>query len=250
MSTAGGLKCPNCGARVAPDHAHCEFCGVALATQTCPSCLRTVFVGFEHCPECGAEVVRPGVAAQASCPSCKQVMSVLQLGDAQANQCGQCFGLWIEPAAFGRICQNTEDHAAVFGAPSLFPADPAHRELAAVRYLPCPACAKLMNRTNFARCSGVIIDTCKHHGIWFDRDELHAIVKFIEAGGMDKSRALEADRLAEQSRELASQQSLGSDIPVNPAGLGPTYLGPADTFDPAGVLNAVGSIVSLLKHLF
>src|SRR3712207_7758487 len=30
----------------------------------------------------------------------------------------------------------------------------------AVRYRPCPRCARIMNRVNFARRSGVILDIC------------------------------------------------------------------------------------------
>ena len=53
-----------------------------------------------------------------------------------------------------------------------------------------------MNRSNFARSSGVIIDLCKKHGVWFDRDELPKIIDFITGGGMQRSR--EKERLALQ----------------------------------------------------
>ena len=45
-----------------------------------------------------------------------------------------------------------------------------------------------MNRVNFAHCSGVVIDICKGHGTWFDRDELSKIVDFIPPAG-SKPRA-------------------------------------------------------------
>ena len=51
-----------------------------------------------------------------------------------------------------------------------------------------------MNRVNFARCSGVIVDICKQHGTWFDRDELSRIVEFIHGGGLNASRAERKDR--------------------------------------------------------
>ena len=41
-----------------------------------------------------------------------------------------------------------------------------------IRYIPCPICHELMNRVNFANFSGVIVDVCREHGTWFDRDEL------------------------------------------------------------------------------
>ena len=45
-----------------------------------------------------------------------------------------------------------------------------------------------MNRVNFAKCSDVIVDVCKGHGTWFDKDELRQIVEFIRGGGMEQSR--------------------------------------------------------------
>lgn len=59
-----------------------------------------------------------------------------------------------------------------------------------------------MHRVNFAKCSNVIVDVCKAHGTWFDKDELHRIVKFISAGGMDVVRAKEIEELERKRREL------------------------------------------------
>jgi Zn-finger nucleic acid-binding protein len=64
-----------------------------------------------------------------------------------------------------------------------------------------------MNRANFARCSGVIIDLCKQHGIWFDRDELSRIVEFIRSGGLEMSRTKEKMALEEDRRQLAQAQA-------------------------------------------
>ena len=49
-----------------------------------------------------------------------------------------------------------------------------------------------MNRVNFARSSGVILDICKADGVWFDREELRRVVEFVRAGGLEISR--ERDR--------------------------------------------------------
>jgi Zn-finger nucleic acid-binding protein len=55
-----------------------------------------------------------------------------------------------------------------------------------------------MHRVNFGRCSSVVVDVCKTHGTWFDRDELRRVVEFIRAGGLDKARAKEFADLKEQ----------------------------------------------------
>jgi Zn-finger nucleic acid-binding protein len=76
-----------------------------------------------------------------------------------------------------------------------------------VRYIPCPTCTKLMNRTNFAQASGVILDVCKQHGVWLDRGELQRVMGFVDAGGMAVSREREKEKLAEEQRRLLALQS-------------------------------------------
>ena len=53
-----------------------------------------------------------------------------------------------------------------------------------MRYLCCPVCGKHMNRRNFARASGVVIDWCRGHGYWFDAHELETILEFVARGGL------------------------------------------------------------------
>ena len=65
-----------------------------------------------------------------------------------------------------------------------------------------------MSRVNFARCSGILLDVCRPHGTWFDDEELRAIVKFIRAGGLDRSRALAKADLEEEQRRLRGLQLL------------------------------------------
>ncbi|MDE2511394.1 MAG: hypothetical protein KGL74_09750, partial [Elusimicrobia bacterium] len=66
------------------------------------------------------------------------------------------------------------------------------------------ACGELMNRFNFAGCSGVILDACKPHGVWFDADELRSIVAFIRDGGMDEAREHELRDLELERARLGS----------------------------------------------
>jgi Zn-finger nucleic acid-binding protein len=63
-----------------------------------------------------------------------------------------------------------------------------------------------MNRVNFARYSGVIMDVCKEHGTYFDRDELRRIVTFIRGGGLEKSRERQRERLVEEQQRLRRVQ--------------------------------------------
>jgi Zn-finger nucleic acid-binding protein len=64
-----------------------------------------------------------------------------------------------------------------------------------------------MHRVNFAKCSNVIVDVCKAHGTWFDKDELRRIIEFIRAGGFEKARSKEMAELERQRREVEAART-------------------------------------------
>jgi Zn-finger nucleic acid-binding protein len=136
-------------------------------------------------------------------------MSSITLGTTAMRDCERCAGLWIEVAAFEKICAEREEQSAVLGTASPVPAHQASSaDIEKIRYVPCPQCGQLMNRINFARCSGVIVDICKGHGTWFDRDELSAIVQFIRSGGLEVSRQKEKNEIEFQREQLRTDQML------------------------------------------
>ena len=200
------LNCPMCGASVASDAPQCRFCEARLATVACPSCFAMMFLGSKHCSRCGAAAsVSEPLALDKKCPRCKGQLQLKSLGGQKLLECPDCLGLWLDVPTFENICADREQHAAVLGAASLSNANRVTNEK--VSYIACPECKQLMNRANFARCSGVIIDVCKQHGIWFDRDELSRIIEFIKEGGLDAARAKEKMQLDEERRQLEQMKS-------------------------------------------
>ena len=75
-----------------------------------------------------------------------------------------------------------------------------------ISYVPCPDCSQLMNRSNFARSSGVIIDTCRQHGVWFDASELPRILEFIDQGGLTRQREKEKIAIEDERSRLRDEQ--------------------------------------------
>ncbi len=132
-------------------------------------------------------------------------MGSVTIGATSLRQCLKCDGLWVDVRSFEKICADHEQQSAVLGAASTMPAESASKPNK-VRYVPCPECSQLMNRINFARCSGVVVDVCKQHGSWFDRDELTSIVEFIRGGGMNSARAKERLEIAEERARLRDEQ--------------------------------------------
>lgn len=197
------LKCPMCGAPAPAESTRCDHCGTPLATVACPSCFATIFIGAKFCSHCGARADRGESAGPDSltCPRCRASMKAVVVGGAGLSECPRCGGIWADTSSFQQICADRERQSAVLGMASELPAaGTGAAEL--VRYVPCPRCRKLMNRLNFARCSGVVVDACKAHGTWFDRDELRRIVEFVRGGGLDVARTREIADLEERKREL------------------------------------------------
>ncbi len=207
---AGTLHCQSCGAAVGENDLRCPYCSSQLATVACPHCMGTVSINARHCSRCGAEIRRDvETHTDLTCPGCKAKLFASAVGDAQLDQCHTCGGVWVAQAAFEKIAGDREERGGVLGA---LPGEAPHGVIQAeeIRYRPCPCCGKFMNRTNYGRTSGAILDVCKDHGLWFDRDELRRVLQFIEAGGLDKSRQRELQELEDKRRQVVV-----ADIPAH-----------------------------------
>ncbi len=200
------LNCPNCGAGALSDANRCDYCHSRLKTMACPACFELMFIGSRHCSQCGEKTV-PGVETEAQnlglCPRCKINLKALKINEIALRECQKCGGFWSDAETFESICAEKESQAKVlfFIAQQEFP-----KQNVAVNYVPCPDCKNLMNRNNFARSSGVILDICKQHGVWFDAEELPKIIEFIRKGGLEHERQRAKLYLQEQMRELTDQQ--------------------------------------------
>ncbi|MEO7658500.1 MAG: zf-TFIIB domain-containing protein, partial [Pyrinomonadaceae bacterium] len=172
-------------------------------TMACPSCFGLIFIGSKFCGHCGAIAapVETGLDdAECECPRCRSQLEKLQVGQTVLRSCSKCNGLWVDVETFETICADREKQSAVLGFLDERTVPP--HQLTKITYIPCPDCGQLMNRNNFAKASGVIVDICKKHGVWFDTDELSSIVEFIRKGGMELARNREKLEIQEQRDKL------------------------------------------------
>ncbi len=206
-----GLACPNCGAGLSTQDASCPYCRAALAIAACPRCFGRVFRGTGFCPHCGAPIDEPARASpdganQRICPRCtpeiETALTAHLVGDTLLDECAHCGGLWVDRPAFDRVVADRERQSKLLAvdldgarAPTAFEQGAA---VPPVRYLPCPDCHVLMNRKNFGDRSGVIIEICKPHGLWFDRDQLSAALRFVMSGGLEETRRRRLEELEHQ----------------------------------------------------
>ncbi len=161
-----------------------------------------------YCHHCATPIVPQGSAGEQTtrpCPACgrRHKLYGRSLGDPAVSllECLHCAGIWLTLEAFEIVAQQSREKTLPEGVLQRGPEAPEQTDGPAGPgdkfYRHCPQCRKLMNRRNFGKRSGVVIDSCKDHGIWFDARELGAILSWMRKGG--------EGRAARQSREEARQ---------------------------------------------
>jgi Zn-finger nucleic acid-binding protein len=211
------VRCASCGAVRAQDGDTCAFCGAQFSAadkgwgSMCPNCFCRLPTDANFCVECGLKIDPHDLhwgESDLLCPRCKCALKTRQVENLEMHECGACGGLWLPVAVFEGICQEVESRG--ISARLVWEARTRHgfevTDAEQVRYIPCPVCQSLMNRRNFADVSGVIIDTCRDHGIWLDNQELNRIIRFIESGGLKRSQ----DASERREQYSAALQTLGT----------------------------------------
>jgi len=168
-----------------------------------------MFSGSKHCPRCGEKAVQPQITAEENlgdCPSCKVRLNSLQIEEVNLRECKKCDGLWSDVETFETVCADRESQATVLGLLLTERHAIENKNPVKVNYVPCPDCKQLMNRSNFASSSGVIIDLCKQHGVWFDVEELPKIIEFVRKGGLDHARQKEKLHIEDERNRLHQER--------------------------------------------
>jgi Zn-finger nucleic acid-binding protein len=171
------------------------------------------------------------------CPRGCGTLRNLSLGGIELEECERCGGAWLNAGVFQRLCAEEERRAVFLGA-EVQARKFQQAPVTTVRYMPCPDCRELMNRVNFGKRSGIVLDSCAKHGTWFDADELRRVVEFVRDGGLDRARAHERQQLEDERRLFAARQKIASwGAPQPPQ---------SDDASPA----ATGSVAELVLRLF
>jgi Zn-finger nucleic acid-binding protein len=178
-----------------------------VATCRCPACLAWNLAGAEHCQACGERLGaydhegRSGAAI--GCPRCASDLVVRRYAELEVEECNRCGGLFLTPVMLDRVVKSRDQPT---GLRLALPERKPFLEHE-VHYLRCPACQKLMNRQAFGRVSGVVVDVCRSHGVWFDAGELTQVIQFVDRGGLERAREREVEERSEQVRSLRAAES-------------------------------------------
>ena len=128
-----------------------------------------------------------------NCPDCKVTLTIVLDEGAPVHACGQCQGVWVELVDEKALLRIKPE---VFSVDELRRLRKLYRPLMKddpVRLKACPECGDLMYRRNWGGHSGVVVDRCEQHGIWYDEGEIEKVREYIQLGGIE----FEKLRLAE-----------------------------------------------------
>jgi Zn-finger nucleic acid-binding protein len=214
---AAVVRCSSCGAPREGEEPACRFCGAELTLHEldldtiCPGCMARVSGQARFCHHCGSPILAGQAAAGESgyrCPSCQgeRPLTSRRLGRANVAlfDCALCGGIWIEKEIFAVLADRARAGHLPEGLGGGVPLE-APIPAQPVRYRPCVTCGALMNRRNYGRKSGVIVDVCARHGLWLDLHELDSLLRWIREGGEARAEKLQQ----EQERMEIRQQRLG-----------------------------------------
>lgn len=217
------VQCPACGGSILVGIRACPYCRSTVGTRRCAVCLAWNIADAAHCQSCGRPLGAQAETEAASsypCPRCELALVAREYAETSVEECDHCGGLFLTPAMMERVVAARDIST---GLRLALPKRQAKREVT-VTYIHCPVCRKLMNRQAFGRISGVVVDVCKMHGVWFDAGELAEVIRFVEKGGLEQARKRELDELAERERRLrvqaaAVERGEGLGVEAGPLGL-------------------------------
>jgi Zn-finger nucleic acid-binding protein len=205
------------------------------------------------CHHCGTAITVQGKVGEPTdyrCPSCRvrHKLNSRTLGEPPVSvlECPHCAGMWLGQEAFRLVADRSREKPLpedLLGRDGKEPKPLTQNQAAGgMRYRRCPVCRKHMNRRNYGKRSGVLIDSCREHGIWFDALELGAVLRWIKRGGEERS----ARKDDEEARARARAQAIKLPVMERSENYG---RGRRRDWDPDSGDNLLGTLLGSLFNL-
>ncbi|MBK7396553.1 MAG: zf-TFIIB domain-containing protein [Myxococcales bacterium] len=114
-----------------------------------------------------------------NCPRCQRPLTTHQAPRFTMFACTGCGGMWLDGAA-SRTVVAAVDPVAMQAADHV--ARAAEQAVDVNAQAACPQCRHAMEKMPIP-AAGVVVDTCREHGVWFDRNELQQVVRAVASPG-------------------------------------------------------------------
>lgn len=114
-----------------------------------------------------------------NCPRCQRPLTTHQAPRFTMFACTGCGGMWLDGAA-SRTVVAAVDPVAMQAADNV--ARAAEQAVDVNAQAACPQCRNAMEKMPIP-AANVVVDTCREHGVWFDRNELQQVVRAVASPG-------------------------------------------------------------------
>lgn len=171
-------RCKNCSAPL--DKIFCSYCGARNDVD---------LDGFKPLN------TRP--LQSRPCPVCHDDMRTIDVGKKVPffiERCDSCYGLFFDKNELEEMIETSVKGGKNVDIGLLTELVENPRYVDVIVYRRCPVCKKHMQRKNYGRRSGVVMDVCADHGIWLDPGELRQIMEWVGAGGLTRAHQLKRER--------------------------------------------------------
>lgn len=116
-----------------------------------------------------------------NCPVCSHPLIILELDQIEVDYCTNCHGVWLDDGELELLIQDSGEKNKLLNS---FTIDKNSKE----KFIKCPICSKKMNKVLCGDINKITLDKCsRHHGLWFNKGELEAVV---EMGSLDKQNKI------------------------------------------------------------
>jgi Zn-finger nucleic acid-binding protein len=147
------------------------------------------------------------------CPVCHTNMSTIDVGTKVPfliERCESCYGLFFDKEELETMIEMSVKGGRNVDLKLLNELTENPRYVDVIVYRRCPECRKHMQRKNYGRRSGVIMDVCSEHGVWLDPGELKHIMEWVKAGGLKKQEEDQESRSHYNVRSRLEQKKMRS----------------------------------------
>ena len=118
------------------------------------------------------------------CPVCENsAMIVLELDEVEVDYCLDCNGIWLDAGELELLLEDEQKTTELLRSFRVV-------KTSGEQIRKCPICLKKMQKVQVGQTDKpLLVDRCaKEHGLWFDKDELHDVLK---AGSFDKEQRIQ-----------------------------------------------------------
>ena len=105
------------------------------------------------------------------CSTCGELLITIEIESVEIDHCTACGGIWLDSGELELLLEGVTNRDVLMASLTTHTG-------AAEEDRRCPICSKKLNKVMYGGGDKVMLDVCpRNDGLWFDRGELHDVIK-------------------------------------------------------------------------